>query len=79
MEYEKGGESTMRRMVILLTIALFMTLVTALSASAVFADASPPSQASCGITEAESHATDQAVEHIPATEPGPVECKADPI
>jgi hypothetical protein len=71
-----------RRMVMLLTIALFMTLVAALSASAVFA-AQPmeppllPAQAYCGTQEAESHAPDQADAQIPAAEP--TKCRPEPI
>jgi hypothetical protein len=73
-----------RRMVMLLTIALFMTLVAALSASAVFASppAAPqllPPQAFCGTQEAESHAPDQADAQIPAAEPSKCRVEIEPI
>jgi len=63
----------MRRMIILLTIALFMTLVAALSASSAFA-AQPmeppllPAQAYCGTQQAEANAPDQADAQIPPAE-----------
>ena len=63
----------MRRIVMLLTIALVMTLVGVLSASAAFAD--PPikqpepqfsDQAKCALRNAEEQAPNQADENIPS-------------
>jgi len=67
----------MRRTILLVTVALVMATMIALSAGAALAATVPDSAG--GICKAESHAPDNAAEHIPEFEEGsPIECLAPP-
>jgi len=68
----------MRRTILLVTVALVMATIIALSAGAALA-AEVPVESARGICEAKSHAPEDAAAHIPEFEqPSPGECAAPP-
>jgi hypothetical protein len=73
--FGKGGERGVRRIIVLVTVALIMASLVALSASSAFAQPLLPAAADCGVSSAERHAPNQADPHIPEAEPA-TECRA---
>ena len=67
----------MRRIKLVLAIATVMAMMLALSAGTAFAVTIPNDEAYCNQLRAESHAPDQADQHIPA-DPQQFACAAVP-